>query len=61
MLISLHLVQCKCTKMNKQEIPSIGRNILEFFRVSLNTDHSSNLYEKFQAVSTYDTHVEYQM
>ena len=39
--------------MSLQEIPSVGRNALEYF---VYTDH-----EKFQVASIYDTNVDYQI
>ena len=61
MFISLYLVQSKYTKIFKKEIPSIGRNVLEFFCVSLYTEFLSDLYKKFQVASVHDTNVEYQI
>ena len=36
----------------------MGRNVLELFCVFLYTDYLSNLHEKFQVASTYNTNVE---
>ena len=57
-LISLHLKQSKYTKIHKQEIPTIGHNVFEFFCVCLYTEFLSDLYKKFQVASTYDTNAE---
>ena len=48
------MVQPKCTKMNYQDIPSIGRNGLEFFCVPLYTEFLFDLYKMFQIASVYD-------
>ena len=62
MLVFLYLVQSSYTKIHLQEIPSIGRNVLEFFCAYLYTQFLSDLYKKkFQVASTYDTNVEYQI
>ena len=58
MIISLYLVQSKYAKIHKQEIPSIGRNVLEFFCVPLSTNCVSDFHKKFQVTSTYDTNVD---
>ena len=47
--------------MCRPDISSIGLNVLEFFCVTLYTESLSNLYEKFQVASVYDTNVEYQI
>ena len=39
----------------------MGRNVLEFFCVPLYAEFLSDLYEKFQVASVYDTNVEYQI
>ena len=54
-------MQSKYTEMHQQEIPSIGRNVLEFFVCPLYTEFLSDFHEKFQVTSTYDTSVEYQI
>ena len=52
-------VQAKYTKMLKQDTPSIGRNVLEFFCMPLFTDCLFEIHEKFQVASRYDTNVEF--
>ena len=47
MTISLYLVLSKYTKIHKQEIPSLGYNVLEFFCVLLHTEFLSNIYKEF--------------
>ena len=59
MLITLCLVQPKYTKMYKQETPSRGPDALEVFCAPLNMDFLSDLYEKFQVLSTLDANVKY--
>ena len=61
MLISLYLPQSKYTKIHWHEISFIGLNVLEFFCVQLYTEFLSDLHEKFQVASVYDTNVEYQI
>ena len=56
----VNLVQSKRTKMRKQEISSIGRNVLEFFRVSF-LQFLFDLQEGFQVAFTYETNVECQI
>ena len=51
-------MQSKDIKIQLQEIPSMGRNVLEFFCVPLYTDYLSHLHKKFQAASIHDTNVE---
>ena len=43
------------------EIPSISHNVLQFFCVPLYTELLTDLYEKFQVASVYDTNVESQI
>ena len=50
-LISLCLLQSNHIKMNLQEIPSVGRNELEFFCVPLYTDYLRDLHKKFSEES----------
>ena len=57
LLISLYLVQSKCAKMKWQEVPSIGRTVLEIFCELLHSEFLSDLPEKFQESFTYDTNV----
>ena len=47
MLISLCVLQSKYSKMKKQQIPPIGRNVLEIFCSHMYTGFLSNLHEKF--------------
>ena len=61
MLILLYSVLSKYTKINKQDIPSIGRNVLEFFCVRMQTEFLADFHEKYQVASTYYTNVEYQI
>ena len=61
MLISLDLVQSKCTKIHLQEISSVGRNVLEFFCAPLYIEFLSVLCKKFQVAFTYDVNVENQI
>ena len=61
MLISLDLVQSTYIKIQLQEIPSIGLNVLELFCVPPNSEFLSDLHKKFQIASMYDTNVEYQI
>ena len=44
----------KCTKMNLQEYPYLGCNVLEFFCAPLYTDFPSDHSKKFQVACTYD-------
>ena len=60
MLISLCLVLSKYAKIQLQEILFKSLNALEFFCMPRYTEFLSNLYEKFQETSVYDTNVEYQ-
>ena len=53
------IVQSKSIKI--QEIPPIGRNACDFFCVLLYPDYLSDLHKMFQAISTYDTDVEYRI
>ena len=61
MLILLYLVQLKYAKIQKQEISSIGLNVLEFSCVLLYPEFLSDHYRKFQVATVYDTNVEYQI
>ena len=45
----------KYAKMHQQQIPSIGRNVLEFSCVSVYADYLSDNNKKFQVASTYGT------
>ena len=45
-------MQSKYIKTHKQEIPSIGRNVLEIFCVSLHAEFLSNVYKKYQVASS---------
>ena len=57
MWISLYLAQSKYTKIHLHDIPSIGRNALEFLCVPLYAEFLSDLYEKFQVAFVYDTNI----
>ena len=61
MLISLYLMLSKCNKFHLKKIPPIGRNLLELFCMPQYTEFLSDLYKKFQVVSTNDTNVECQI
>ena len=52
-------VQAKYTKMLKQDTPSIGRNVLEFFCMPLYIEVLFDFNKKFQISSTHDTNLEY--
>ena len=47
--------------MNILEIPSVGRNVIEFFCVPLYAEFLSDLYKKFQVAAIYDRNVEYEI
>ena len=47
--------------MHYHEILSISLNVLEFFCVPLYTEFFSDLHEKFQISSVYDTDVEHEI
>ena len=57
----LYLPQSKYKKIHYREISSIRLSVLEFFCVPLYTEFLSDLYEKFQVASVYDTNVKYQI
>ena len=57
----IYLVQFKCTKMHKEEIPSIGSNILKFLCVPLYTYFLSVLHKEFRVAPIYDTSIGYQI
>ena len=61
MYMPLHLEQSECAKIQKQEIPSTGHNVLYFFCAPLYVEYLSDLHKKFQVASSYGTNVEYQM
>ena len=52
-LFLLHLVQSKYAKIQLQEIPSIGLNLLEFFCAALYAQFLSDIYKKFQVIDAY--------
>ena len=51
----------KYIEMHQQEIPSIGRKVLELFRVFLYTDYFIDRRKKFQVTFAYDGKVKYQI
>ena len=61
MLYLLCLVQSKYAKIQKQENPFIGLNVLKFFCVSLYSEFLYDIYKKFQVASICDTNVDYQI
>ena len=61
MWISLYIAQSKCRKIHWHQISTIGLNVLWFFCVPLFTEFLSDVYEKFQVASNYDTNVEFQI
>ena len=60
-LISLHLIQSKCIKIQCQKNSSLGRDVLELFCIHLYTEYLSDLFKKFQIASIFDTNVECQI
>ena len=58
MLISLHLVQSKYTKIYQREIPSINHNVLEFFCMPLYTDFP-DFYKNLEVACICDTNLEF--
>ena len=61
MWTALYLPQSKCTKFHKEEIPSISRNVLEFFCVPLYKEFLSDLCTKFQVASIYDKNIQWKI
>ena len=61
MLISIYLVLSKYTKLNYQKTPSLSRNVIEIFCVSLYTDYLSIFHKTFQVASTHDANIECQI
>ena len=61
LLILLYLVQSKYAKIQQQEVPSIGLNVLKFFSVPIYTEFLFDLYKKFQVASINNANVKYQI
>ena len=58
---SSYVVSSKCIKIHSQKIPSIGRNVSEYFYVPMYSEYLSDLNKNYHVAFTDDTKAEYQI